>query len=119
WRLYGPRRPKTAGALDPFERAQPGLYRVLANRFYVDELYEVSVIRLNAWWARTCDWLDRFVWNGAVQAVSYLVLGLAWVNRFFDEYVINLGFKEGCAGFLRGGNLLARLQDGQVQFYLR
>ena len=26
------------------------------------------------------DWLDRWVWNGAVQVVSYLVLGLSWMT---------------------------------------
>jgi NADH-quinone oxidoreductase subunit L len=119
WLLYGLQPPRSAEALDPLERAQPGLFRILRDKFYMDELYEMTVIRLNAWWARTCDWLDRFIWNGAVQLVSYLVLGLAWLDRFIDEYVVNLGFDEGCQGLRRGGGLFARLQSGQVQFYLR
>jgi NADH-quinone oxidoreductase subunit L len=37
----------------------------------------------------------------------------------FDEYVVNLGFDEGCRGVSRGGKLMSRLQDGRVQNYLR
>jgi len=44
---------------------------------------------------------------------------MEWFNRFFDEYVVNLGFDEGCRRATLGGRLLARLQDGRVQNYLR
>jgi NADH-quinone oxidoreductase subunit L len=91
----------------------------LQNKFYVDEFYEVTVIRFNAWWARVCDALDYWVWNGLVLLVGYAVVGLSWVNRFFDENVINRGFDEGCREVRRGGGLLSRLQNGQVQSYLR
>jgi NADH-quinone oxidoreductase subunit L len=63
--------------------------------------------------------MDFWVWNGAVQLVSYLVVGLSWVNRFCDEFVVNLGFDEGCKGVAFGGKALSRLQNGRVQNYLR
>jgi NADH-quinone oxidoreductase subunit L len=85
----------------------------------VDELYEATVIRFNAWAAWFCDWLDYWIWNGAVVLVSRLVLGLSWLNRFFDEHVVNFGFDEGCRGLGNGGKGLSRLQDGRVQDYLR
>ena len=85
----------------------------------MDEIYEWSVVRFNAWFARACDWLDTWIWNGAVQLLSYGVVGLSWVNRFFDEYVVNFGFDESCRRLTRGGSLMSRLQDGQVQNYLR
>jgi NADH-quinone oxidoreductase subunit L len=119
WYLYGLHAPKSAEAIDPLDRAQPAVFRVLRNRFYVDELYEMSVIRMNAWSSRAADWLDRSVWNGAVLLVSYVFLGLAWLNRFIDEYVVNLGFDQGCGRFRQGGSFFSRLQGGQVQSYLR
>ena len=119
WLLYGAPPPQSAEAVDPLEAMHPGLFRVLQSKFFVDEFYEVTVIRLNGWWARTCDWLDQFIWNGLVQLVSYVVLGLAWLDRFADEYVVNLGFDQACQRLRRGGGFLSHLQTGQVQAYLR
>ena len=48
------------------ERLQPQIFNVLRNGFFVDKLYEATIIRFNAWCARACDWLDRWVWGGAV-----------------------------------------------------
>ena len=70
WCLYGNIAAGPRPALDPLAAHVPGLFDVLAHKFYVDELYEASVIRANLWWAWACDWLDRFVWNGAVVLVS-------------------------------------------------
>ena len=48
--------------------------------------------------------------------VSYFMLGLAWVNRAFDEFVINLGFDQGCERDVHAvAHCLSRLQDGRVQ----
>src|SRR5687767_3783391 len=43
WWFYG-RKPLTA--IDPLES---DIYYVLKNKFFVDELYDVSVVKLNAW----------------------------------------------------------------------
>jgi NADH-quinone oxidoreductase subunit L len=119
WWLYG-RRPVTrAEGVDVLEQMRPDLFGLLRNKYFVDELYDHSVVWLNAWWARVCNALDYWVWNGAVQLVSYLVLGLSWINWFIDEYVVNLGFDESCRKISGGGGLMSRLQDGHVQHYLR
>ncbi len=117
--LYGLKPPAKADAPDVLEKLPLGMYSWLANKYGIDELYEMTVIRLNAWFARVCDILDEWVWGGLVALVSWAVLGLAWVNRAFDDFVINLGFDQGCGGVSRGGGLLSRLQDGKVQNYLR
>ncbi|HKQ37349.1 MAG TPA: NADH-quinone oxidoreductase subunit L [Verrucomicrobiae bacterium] len=113
WWIYA-RRPLTS--TDPLES---DIYYVLKNKFFVDELYDLSVVRFNGWSARGLRWLDDFVWQGAVMAVSYIVLGLAWINRLIDEFVVNLGFDTGCGGLRLGARALAFWQNGQVQRYLR
>ena len=119
WRLYGWLPVRSADQPDPLERFQPEVFALLRNKYFMDEIYEASVIRFNAWGARACDWLDYWVWNGVVQVLSLLVVGVAWLNRFLDEYVVNPGFDEGCRRLTNGGSLMSRLQDGRVQNYLR
>ena len=113
WWIYT-RKPLTSA--DPLES---DIYYVLKNKFFVDEIYDVTVVKLNAWTARATRWLDDFVWQGAVIAVSYLVLGLAWINRLIDEFVVNPGFDQGCGGFRLSARALSFWQNGQVQRYLR
>jgi len=119
WWLYGRKALTRADAPDVLEQIRPDVFALLSRKYFVDEVYESSVIRFNAWWARVCDWLDAWVWNGLVQIASHVVLGLSWVNRLFDEYVVNLGFDRSCRGLTEGGTLLSRLQNGRVQSYLR
>jgi NADH-quinone oxidoreductase subunit L len=119
WRLYGRPPMRRADQPDPLERFQPDIFAMLRRKYFVDEIYEESVIRFSAWGARACDWLDFWVWNGVVQAVSVLVVGFAWLNRSLDEYMVNHGFDEGCRRLTKGGALMSRLQGGRVQTYLR
>ncbi len=119
WWLYGRKTLQKTGEPDPLEKPLGDLYPVLQRKYWIDELYEHSVVAFTAWWAKACDALDRWFWNGAVQLISLIVLGVSWVNRFIDEFVVNLGFDESCRGVTLGGRLLSRLQDGRVQHYLR
>lgn len=119
WWLYGRKPMAKADDADPMEKLPAGVYTWLARKYGIDELYEMTVIRFNAWFARACAFLDEWVWGGVVLLVSYVILGFSFVSRFFDELVINLGFDQSCDGVTLGGKLMSRLQDGRVQNYLR
>ena len=119
WWLYGKKPAMKAEDPDVLERLPADIFVLLQNKYYVDEFYDRSVVRFNGWWAWFCSWLDYWVWNGAVKLLAYAVMGLSWLSRFFDEYVVNLGFDEGCQGVSQGGRLMSRLQNGRVQNYLR
>jgi NADH-quinone oxidoreductase subunit L len=119
WWFYGRKPIDSAEEPDALEQLQPQIFHLLRNKFYVDEFYQATFIRGNAWLSRVSDWFDRWIWNGAVSAVSYLVLGLSWFARFTDNYVVNPSFDGGCHTATAGGRLLARLQNGRAQNYLR
>jgi NADH-quinone oxidoreductase subunit L len=116
--LYG-RRPLETAGVDILERWWPNVFTLLKRKYYVDEIYEWAFVGLNAWWAKACDWLDRWVWEGIVQLIGAVVVGLAWVDRVLDEQVVNRGFDETCRGISNGGGLFSRFQNGRVQNYLR
>ena len=119
WNFYSKRGPKTADELDPLETLQPDVFATLRGKFFIDELYEMSVIAWNAACARGSRWLDDVVWDGAVRLVSLVTVIFSWANRLIDEFVVNLGFDKGCDGFRSGAQLLSFWQNGQVQRYLR
>ena len=119
WWFYGRKPITSADDPDALERLQPGIFHALGQRLYVDEIYDLSVIRFARWGARLFDWMDRWVWNGAVQSVAWIVKGVAWVDSSIDTHVVNTGFDGGCESFVQGGRLMSRLQSGRVQSYLR
>ncbi len=119
WWLYGRKPIESAEARDALEQIMPGAFHVLAKRVYVDELYGATVVRLAQFSARVMDWMDRWVWNGAVQLVAKLVAGVAWIDSSLDTAVINTGFDGCCEGVEHGGRLVTRTQSGRVQSYLR
>jgi NADH-quinone oxidoreductase subunit L len=119
WSLYSRKGPQQADEPDPLERLRPDWFALLRDKFYIDELYEMSVVRFNAWASRTARWLDERVWSTVVQGVSILVVGVSWVNRLFDEYVVNPGFDQSCGGVRNSARWLSFWQNGQVQRYLR
>jgi len=50
---------------DPLPAKLGWLSRAMANRFYFDEIYEATVIRLHDFLAAVSDWIDRWIIEGA------------------------------------------------------
>jgi len=118
WWIYGNKSPAPE-APDALQASMPRVWTVLQNKFYVDELYGATVIAFYAWWARVADWLDRRVWGGAVAAVTWMFGLFARFDRFLDANVVDGTFDKGCEELSTSGGLLASIQSGLVQNYLR
>jgi NADH-quinone oxidoreductase subunit L len=118
WWFYGRKPIVRATDPDALEQLQPGLFHALANRLYVDEFYEVTVIALTRFFAAFAAWLDRWIFGGAVKLVSWAFTGLGWLDAGVDKFVVNGGFDQGCREVARGGGLFSRFENGRVQRYL-
>jgi len=119
WWLYGRRPIESAQQPDVLDVWNPGFFGLLRRRFLVDEFYDATIVRLTAFLSRAADWLDRVIWGGIVQAVAGIVLVLSWIDRLFDEFVINFGFNKGSESFRESARYLSYFQNGRVQRYLR
>jgi NADH-quinone oxidoreductase subunit L len=119
WMFYAHKPVVRATDPDTLEWLWPDWFRWLHDKFYVDELYDSTAVWLNAAFARWSHWLDWFVINGLVHAAAYTAIGFSWLSRLIDEYLVNPGFDSGCGSFRRSSGWLSRLQNGQVQRYLR
>jgi NADH-quinone oxidoreductase subunit L len=117
-KLYGNKSPKP-DAPDALETSAPWLWTPLRDRLYVDEFYGVTFIAFYAWWARMADWFDRRIWGGIVAAVAWLFRIWAKVNRFLDVNLVDGSFDKTCEELSSSGGMLARVQSGRVQSYLR
>jgi NADH-quinone oxidoreductase subunit L len=115
WRLYA----KSDAATDPLEARSPGVYAVLRNKFYFDEIYRETVIAFYNFAGKSMAVVEDVLWRATVQASSVVLLVVAWFNRLVDEFAVNGGFDRVTRGLRRSGTTAARAQTGQIQTYLR
>ena len=96
----------------------PATARLLANKYYVDELYSRIVIGPTLALCRAFHGFDARVVDGLVNGSRHFTVGLSHVSRFFDQYAVD-GLVNAAAYTTRGLSLaFRRLQTGLVQAYL-
>jgi NADH-quinone oxidoreductase subunit L len=119
WYFYGRKPIPHADAPDNFGKLSPSAFNAIGSALYFDAFYNATFVRFTKILASVSSWLDRFVWNGVVQTVTATAFGFAHLDNFLDTHVVNAGFDEGCQTVSRSGRLLALLQAGRIQNYLK
>jgi NADH-quinone oxidoreductase subunit L len=94
------------------------VHRLLENKYYIDELYQATVIGGTLALCRILWWIDANIIDGLVNLTRHVtVIGLGHGSSLFDRYVVD-GAVNGVAAGARGGSLLfRRVQSGLVQNY--
>jgi NADH-quinone oxidoreductase subunit L len=113
WRFYVV-KPDISARL---ARDWSGAHRTLTNKYYVDELYDASIVRGTLGGGRSLWAFDRAVIDGAVDGSGWVTRVSSWISHLFDKWVVdglvNLvgwGTGESSFGF-------RRIQTGLIQNY--
>ena len=64
-------------------------HRVLTNKYYVDELYDATVVRGATGSAKGLWTVDRRVVDGAVNGTGWTTIAASYVSHFLDKYVVD------------------------------
>jgi NADH-quinone oxidoreductase subunit L len=118
WALYGRRKRQAAAARDPLEQAAAPIFNALQNRLYIDELYALTLGKLNTLAANTADLADRYLIGGAVSLFSKIALCAGLLQRENDEKIINAGFDQTSQEIRESAELYSRAQSGEPQSHL-
>ena len=116
YRLYGGTR--RLATEEAWERRFPALHRLLSNKYYVDELYDRTVIGGTWGLARLLFKFDAgFIDGLLVNGARNVTVTAAMLSGFFDKYVVD-GLVNLVATILDGfSKLFRRLQTGYVSNY--
>jgi NADH-quinone oxidoreductase subunit L len=94
------------------------VWAVVYNKYYVDELYQATVVRLSLLLSRTLYWFDQNVIDALVMFVGFLARAVAYVDNAIDVWIVD-GAVNGIARLSMGaGRSLRRVQTGHIQTYL-
>ncbi len=95
-----------------------GVWTVVYNKYYVDELYEVMVLRPTSQVARAFSWFDGKILDGLVHTVAAFTRAFANLDGAIDKYLVD-GAVNGVANVIGwAGGSLRHLQTGRIQTYL-
>jgi NADH-quinone oxidoreductase subunit L len=109
---------RRAGETDPLERRLPALFRFLANRMWLDELYDGTILPFARFAALLSDFLDRYFWDGLVRLGAGIGRRFGGLTKGFDERGINAGVNDATDMTRWVGRLISVFHSGQIQTYL-
>ena len=90
---------------------------MLTNKYYVDELYNATVVKGLMASARGLWTVDRKVVDGAVNGTGWLTLALSWVSHVIDKYIVDGVFNLVAWLCAEGSYVFRRVQTGLIQNY--
>jgi NADH-quinone oxidoreductase subunit L len=94
-----------------------GAHRVLSNKYYVDELYNTTVVAGTMAGGRSLWGFDRRVVDGAVNGTGWLTLFWSWLSGLSDRYVVDGAVNSVGWTAHEASYWFRRLQTGLVQNY--
>ena len=92
-------------------------HRVLTNKYYVDELYDATVIRGTMASAAGLWTFDRRVVDGAVNGSGWFTILSSWVSHLIDKYIVDGLVNLVGSIFHEASFVFRRLQTGLIQNY--
>ena len=114
WFLYRRRMPQ-----DPLETRIPGLFSSLRARLWADEIYDATILRFTRFTTAAVDRTEQAFFASISGATAYFTLAFGWLSRLFDHLFIDPGFDRTCSALSDSADAGSKLQNGQIQNYLR
>jgi NADH-quinone oxidoreductase subunit L len=94
------------------------IYNMSYNKWYIDEIYEFSIVGSFLLFARMCAWFDTNIVDGAVNGTGKVIILLSSVGGWIDKYIVD-GLVNLTAGISQIIGLFFRsFQTGKVQTYM-
>jgi NADH-quinone oxidoreductase subunit L len=118
WSMYSDVR---YGEEDPLESILGPVHKLLKNKYYFDELYDLVFVRPAYWFAATftSKWIDRGLIDGILHTVARFSLSLgSFLRNAIDLPIVNGAADLLSQGVKRFGNGIRVIQTGRVQGYL-
>ncbi len=120
WLIYGRKTLAHATDPDPLQAMLGAPFTWLNRKWYIDEIYDATIIYVTGVLGRFFRLVDKVVVDGILHAIAWVAWGISQVTRWVgDEFLINGGFDTGCESVRGWGRIFSKLQSGRVQSYFR
>ncbi len=94
-----------------------GIYKVIYNKYYIDEIYDVAIVQNLLRTTRGLARFDLVIIDGIVNGVATLTRWVSVISGLVDSVFVD-GLVNGLADTVKVvGDRLRRLQNGRIQSY--
>jgi NADH-quinone oxidoreductase subunit L len=104
-------------AWDARERRAPG-FALLSNGYFVDAIYEHTILRAVRVLRDAAASLDRWVIDGLVNGAALFTRALAWVTGRADDAIVDGAVSFVAESTMNAGDKLRSMQTGRIQSYV-
>jgi NADH-quinone oxidoreductase subunit L len=94
------------------------LFEAIQNKYWVDEIYQATIIGWALKLRLVLADMDRWVVDGLVNGVSVVGRSAGWVTGAIDKYLVDGAVNFVAEGTLAAGNRLRQVQTGRIQSYV-
>jgi NADH-quinone oxidoreductase subunit L len=95
-----------------------GVWTVVYNKYYVDELYALVVLKPSVAFARACSWFDANVIDRAVLLTGSVTKAFANLDGAIDKYLVDGAVNAVASATMGLGRSIRQVQTGRIQTYL-
>jgi NADH-quinone oxidoreductase subunit L len=88
------------------------------NKYYVDEIYQATVVRGSLVFARILSWIDSRLIDGVVNLAGEITRLVANLDGAIDKYLVDGAVNLVADATIAAGRSLRRVQTGRIQTYL-
>jgi len=93
-------------------------YQMSFNKYYVDEAYDLAIVRPYMMATAAAAWFDLHIIDGLVNLAATIAVFVSWLSGTFDDYVVDGLVNLAANATLATGGRLRRLQTGSINGYL-
>ncbi len=93
-------------------------YQWSFNKYYVDEAYDVAIVRPYIAATRAAAWFDLRIIDGLVNLAAVITVFGSWLSGLFDNYIVDGLVNLAANATLAAGERLRRFQTGSINGYL-
>jgi len=95
-----------------------GAWNVVYNKYFVDELYQATVLRGSVGLARGLSWFDKHIIDAMVNLAGAVTRIFANIDGAIDRYLVDGAVNFVAGATLSAGRVMRRVQTGRIQTYL-
>lgn len=93
-------------------------YRLLYNKYYIDEIYNFFFVKGTLLLARIGAWIDQYIIDFIVDGSAKATTFIAWLDGLFDNYVVDWFVNKVADTTFAAGDKFRKVQTGNINGYL-